>query len=514
MGAAVIDSFYLKEHLGFKEERLDFGSGLIVFSGPSGAGKSIFFNALLSVFGLDSCDTLMLEALVNKWIDLDEFGLQSDDVTIFKCVKQKSMRYFINSQIISQKVLRQIAQKFISYLSLRDTTQFENSSLIFLIDALAVKNDALHESRYENYKNCFLKFTHVKDELERISKEEQRINDLKELALFEINKIESIKPKIGEDEELLEFKKRLSKRDKIATTIEEASAVFENERAVNNALELIEQDSALFDECMNFLRAAFEEERQKLNELDDVNIEEILDRIEQISALKNRFGTIEEILTRLDKRKEELNHYESISFEKKALEKEFEKLSEELKKFAGELTFSRQKAVKQLESLINGYLQKLYLKSCYLRINPCEPYILGAEEVCVELDGVEIKKISSGEFNRLRLAFIATFNEIKKESGILILDEIDSNLSGKESMSVANVLKEISKNYQIFAISHHPQLSSCANQHFLVQKKGDESFIKELDEDGRIEELSRMISGKDITDKAREFAKSLRRDNK
>jgi DNA repair protein RecN (Recombination protein N) len=156
----------------------------------------------------------------------------------------------------------------------------------------------------------------------------------------------------------------------------------------------------------------------------------------------------------------------------------------------------------------------LYLKPCRLHVKPCEPYVFGAEEISAELDGTDIKKISSGEFNRLRLAFIAASNEIKRGSGILILDEIDSNLSGKESMSVASVLKEISKNYQIFAISHHPQLSSCANQHFLVQKQDGTSFVKELDEDGKIEELSRMISGKDITDKARDFAKSLRRDNK
>ncbi|MDR0407624.1 MAG: hypothetical protein LBH45_01725 [Campylobacteraceae bacterium] len=510
----MIESFYLKEHLSFKEEKLNFCNGLVVFSGPSGSGKSLFFNALLSVFGFDSCDALTLEAVVDKRVDLDEFGLQSDDVAIFKCVKQKSMRYFINSQAVSQKLSKQVAQNFISYLSLRDTSQFENTSLISLIDALAVKNDTLHASRYESYTECFSDFLRVKDELDKIKSQEQRINELKELALFEINKIEAIKPKIGEDEELLEFKRRLSKKEKILSAINEAVVIFESERAVSNALELIGEENALFDESMNFLRSVFEEERQKLDELDDTNIESVLDRIEDISSLKNRYGSIEEILIRLDRRKEELNHYENISFEKKTLEDRFDKTRKKLQELAHELTLWRQKMIKPLEELINGYLQKLYLKPCSLHIKPCTPYILGAEEISVELDGVDIKKISSGEFNRLKLAFIAASNEIKKGSGVLILDEIDSNLSGKESMSVANVLKDISKNYQVFAISHHPQLSSCANQHFLVQKKDGASFIKELDEEEKIEELSRMISGKDITDKARDFAKSLRRDNR
>ncbi|MDR1554441.1 MAG: hypothetical protein LBS39_00250 [Campylobacteraceae bacterium] len=299
----MIESFYLKEHLSFKEERLNFNNGLIVFSGPSGSGKSIFFNALLSVFGLESCEALSLEAFVDEQIDLDEFGLQSDEVTIFKCVKQKSMRYFINSQAVSQKLSKQIAQSFISYLSLRDTSQFENASLISLIDNLAAQNDALHASKYEEYKSCFSSFLHAKEELDKIKSEEQRINELKELAFFEINKIESVNPKIGEDEELLEFKRRLSKKEKIANAISEASVIFESERAVNGALDLIGQESALFDECINFLKTVFEEEKQKLDELDDTDIESVLDRIEQISSLKNRYGNIEEILIRLGKRK-------------------------------------------------------------------------------------------------------------------------------------------------------------------------------------------------------------------
>jgi DNA repair protein RecN (Recombination protein N) len=511
----MIESFYLKEHLGFDEDKLNFGGGLVVFSGPSGSGKSLFFNALLSVFGLASNEASVLEAAIDEEIALDEFGLQSDTPTLFRCIKQKSMRYFVNSQAVSQKIAKQISQNFISYLSLRDTNQFENAQLISLLDAYAAKNDVSHNKKYDDYRACFLEFSRIREELDRIRNEEQKINELKEFALYEISKIEAVKPKVNEDEELLEFKRRLSKKDKISNAIEEASVIFESERTVNSALELIGEERGLFDECINHLRITFENETQKLNMLDDTDIETVLNRIEQIGALKSRFGTIEEILAHLAKRKNELAHYENISFEKNSLENEFFKLKNELVSLSALLTNSRQKAIKPLENLINSYLKKLYLKPCSLRVTQSKPYILGTEELGVELDGIEIKKISSGEFNRLRLAFIASNNEIKNNfGGILILDEIDSNLSGKESMSVANVLKDISKNYQIFAISHHPQLSSCANQHFLIYKKDNKSFIKELDEEGRIEELSRMISGKDITDKARDFATSLRKDNR
>ena len=113
--------------------------------------------------------------------------------------------------------------------------------------------------------------------------------------------------------------------------------------------------------------------------------------------------------------------------------------------------------------------------------------------------------------NRLRLAFIGANLEITNQgSGILILDEIDSNLSGKEAMSIATVLEKISKFYQIFAISHQPQLSSKAHSHFLVSKNGEISSVKLLNESEKITELARMISGETISKEALEFAKKLK----
>ena len=93
--------------------------------------------------------------------------------------------------------------------------------------------------------------------------------------------------------------------------------------------------------------------------------------------------------------------------------------------------------------------------------------------------------------------------------GILFLDEIDANLSGKESNAIANVLSTLSKTYQIFAISHQPQLTATADQHFLVDKKDGVSTVHVLNKDEKIEEVSRMISGENITKEAREFAINL-----
>ena len=115
-----------------------------------------------------------------------------------------------------------------------------------------------------------------------------------------------------------------------------------------------------------------------------------------------------------------------------------------------------------------------------------------------------MQTLSSGEYNRLRLAVLAVEN--KKDGGILLLDEIDANLSGEESEGVAKVLKKLSSTYQVFAISHQPHLPSYADVHFLVKKGEEKSGMIALDREGRVKEIARMISGSTLTPEALEFA--------
>jgi DNA repair protein RecN (Recombination protein N) len=134
---------------------------------------------------------------------------------------------------------------------------------------------------------------------------------------------------------------------------------------------------------------------------------------------------------------------------------------------------------------------------------------LGKDKVEIIINDIDINTISTGEFNRLRVALLASKLEYETNEKSLFLDEIDANLSGEESMSVAEVLKYLSSKYQIFAISHQPQLASKADKHFLVTKKENKSYVKELSMNERIEEIARIIGGKEKSKKAIEYAKEL-----
>jgi len=506
----MIERLLIKNQLSFHECDLEFGKGLHAFSGPSGSGKSVLMQAILSLFGHSEANASLVEATVAGIIDLEPFGLESDEPNVFKYIKSKSTRYFVNMQSVSKKNMAEISNSFVNYLSVRDSDEFENERLLNLLDALIFKKDSLHVKSVDSFAMLYTEYKKEKEKLEDIEAKEKKIEELKEFASFEISKIAEISPKIGEDEELLSFKRSLSKKEKIEEAILKADGIFEFEQSVNEALSLVEKDSVFFDESMNELRAILEDEKDRLNELDEIDVESLLERIEKISSLKSRYGSIEDILEYKSKKEKELEEYENISFQKDSLIKSCKEKLTILEDKSAHISQKRKEHLSVLNEKINSYLDMLYMPEVSILMEDAPMSEYGSDFLHVELGRVNIKKISSGEYNRLRLAFIATTSEYLQENGgVLILDEIDANLSGKESMSVAKVLKQLSLKYQIFAISHQPQLSSQADFHFLVTKEGDKSEVKLLNQEERIIELARMVSGEEVSSEATNFAKTL-----
>lgn len=502
----MIDRFYLKDALSFKEAILEFKNGLVVVTGASGSGKSVLMNTLLSSFGLSDGDASLCEANVDWYIN-DDSGIINDDVNVFRQVKKEKTRYFINNQSLSKKNIAQISSKYIKHLSLKDYSDFEPINLLKLLDnnissPLHVKSLAKLSKLFENYKK-------LKDELKQIEDEEKRIVELKEFCEYEISKIQSVAPVVGEDIELLHVKKLLSKKEKVEELISQSQEIFNFESSVNSALSSLEQDSSFFDDTMNELREHFDKAMDKFEELESVDIEYVLNRLEAISELKNRYGDIEEILAHKDSKIQELKRYENISIEKSQLQEDINAIQKELDTISKTVHDNRVKELPSLQKSINSYLKQLYMKDISLELIECSLSSLGKDLLEIKLNESTLNKISSGEFNRLRLAILALKAEnIRDSGGVLMLDEIDANLSGEESMSVAKVLRKLSKKYQIFVISHQPQLTSMGEQHFCVSKD-KHSHVKELTNEQRVQEIARMISGDEITSNATSFAMEL-----
>ena len=507
----MISRIYLKDFLSFKELDLELSKGLVVFTGPSGAGKSVLMQSILSLFAIEEARASLGEvSLLGLNIQDEAFDLEKGDDIVIKEIKKDKVRYFLNNQTISKKNLNSFSKKLIKHLHLKDTSDFDSPKLITFLDSLCLKKSLEFKEIKTSYEELFFKLQETKTSLEKIKEDEAKLEDLKEFAKFEIEKISSINPEVGEYEELNEIKKRLSKKERIQEAIEKATPLFSHTSSVNQALELLDEDSSFFDEAMNDLNNIFEKFNDSLMDLEELDIENVLDRIEKLSGLQKRFGSIKEALEYKKQKEIELESYENISFEKALLEKNLLKYTEKIEKLASKLTNYRKEAVIILEEKINHYLKYLYLSNAKIKLFKKQLDKSGVDKVEFELNGVNLDTISSGEFNRLRLALLTSISEFDiVENGILFLDEIDANLSGKESSAIATVLNKLSDSYQIFAISHQPQLTSTADIHFLVDKKNGVSSVTKLDDNSRIDEIARMISGEDITEDAYSFAKNL-----
>lgn len=511
----MIERFYLKDYLSFKESEMNFSSGLVVFTGPSGSGKSILMNSILSSLGGASCEATLCESSVTWDINTDEIGIENDEINVFKHIKKENSRYFVNNQSLSKKAIASVASSYLRHLSLKDFSDFENENLLNILDnRIESKSNDIYELK-NRYKSVYKEHQKVKQDLQTIEDEEKKIVELKEFAAFEIKKIEDINPNVGEDEELIKIKKELSKKEKVLEHIESANEIFNFEHYVSSALDSLEVQSSFFDDAMNELRAVLDSAESRFSALDDVDIEDVLNRIEELSGLKRRYGSIEEALEYKEQKKLELQKYENIEVARGDLELRYEKLHKEIETLAGKLSLKRNKELSFFEKDLNFYLKSLYLRDATITLDKTDFSELGIDCLSIKLNETQLTKISTGEFNRLRLAILALKSEfMKKQGGVLMLDEIDANLSGEESMSVAKVLRQLSKHFQIFVISHQPQLTSMGDQHFLVYKDGNISLTKELNFDEKIDEIARIISGESISKEAKKFAKELLEANK
>ncbi len=506
----MIERFFLKDYLSFKEVELNINSGLVVFTGPSGSGKSILMNAILSSVGSGTCDASLCESSVTWDINADEIGIQSDDINVFKHIKKEKSRYFINNQSVSKKVMNNLASGYLRHLSLKDYSDFENENLLEILDLRidSIENDIF--SIKEKYIEIFTEHKVIKQELLTIEEEQRKIVELKEFAAFEIKKIEEINPKDGEDEDLLVIKKQLSKKEKVLENISAANGIFDFENNVFSTLDSLDIDSSFFSDSMNELRAIMETAEDRFSALDEVDIESVLNRIEALSELKRRYGSIQDALKYKEEKIIELQKYENIEITKGDLEDKELKLSKKAKDLASKLSKLRHNELKSFTKDLNKYLKELYLREAEVSIVDKEYDLSGKDEVGIKVNNTSLQNVSTGEFNRLRLAILALKScFVTKNGGILMLDEIDANLSGEESMSVAKVLKQLSKYFQIFVISHQPQLTSMGDQHFFIYKDENNSLVRELNHEDRVNEIARIISGDSISDEAKKFAKEL-----
>lgn len=509
----MINRLIIKDAIVFDEIDLNFQNGFNVFSGASGSGKSVLMESLLGIFGLKDSNASLLEAQLD--IDLNEFGVDMSDFGIIEegedlilsIIKKDKTRYFINRYGSSKKRLNELVGSFGKHISSKGAKELSQENILRIFDDFISQDNLDHKKNLIDFRNDFSELKELKNQLQTLESEEKNLQSLKEFAEFEIQKIKSLNPKEGEYEKLLEVKKSLSKREKIQESLKEAFFALDEISKIKNVFSLIEEDSSFIEDAIFEARSILEEKKYQLEELSELNPEEILDRITALSELNRRYGSVSEALLHLKTQEEKLIDYQNITFNKEQLIKNIANLENQCTLKADQISQERQEKIENFSSELCKICLELLLKEPKLNIIKTPLNESGLEKIELKLATSSIETLSSGEYNRLRLVIMCIDASINNSKGILVLDEIDANLSGEESEGVAKILKRLSLTYQIFAISHQPHMPALADNHYVVFKQGDKSKVSLLDKEGRIKEMARMISGANITQEALDFAR-------
>jgi len=503
----MISRVFLKELLGFEQVELEFGNGLVVITGPSGAGKSVLMGSILANFGLANQEAKLCEVEIKKPKKLHSDIFELEDEIVIKSLKKDRVRYFIDGQNISKKALKELFKDVVSYISVRDKSGFESENLIEILDNFIAKKNKKHIKELEAYSQKFNQYQEALSTLNNLKSKIKEANERVEFLKFEIDKIKSLNIKDGEYEELLNVKKQLSKLDKIRELSGKIEAIFEFEDSVYELFNILDKDSSYFSDSLNQLRSDFEDIESLSQELDGIDIEEVLNRLEELNSLIKRFGSIQEALNYLQEREDELASFEKIDEDLSEITNTTNKLKDELQKMANSISNARIEASNEVAKELNGYLKELKLSGAKFKFETKELESSGIDEIALELNETSVNNLSGGEFNRVRLALL-TVGAVNN-GGIIILDEIDANVSGDESIAIAKMISKLSKSFQIFAISHQAHLSSKANEHILVTKANGKSQAKLLNNEQRVKEIARIVGGEDYNKEALEFAQKL-----
>ncbi len=547
----MLKKLYIKNYALIQELEVNFDKGLNVITGETGAGKSIIMDALGLILG-SRADSDALQDKKQKCIVEAEFELSSVELDNFleskgfdtdsSCIIRREIattgksRSFINDSPATVQLIKELTAHLVDVHSQHQTLEIANSINQFeVLDAYAgTLNDTIE------FKELFAKYKKQNEELAGLIT--QQTNEQKELDyntyLFE--ELNKIGLKSGEELTLEEEIQKLSNADEIKQQLSASIQLLDNTQGINllvkdlsNRLTKIKLNDENFGSIRDRVSSALVELKDITNEIEltaeaivnDPNaLEELESRFDTINNLlaKHRVKSCEELIQRRDELSSKLNFADSLGDKIAKLEKEIGKLKLELTKKGNELFKKRSDKIPSLEKKVNAILTELNMQHAKFVValeqtnelnsnGNCEIEILFSANKGSEPKSIQ-KVASGGEFSRLMLA-LKSIMAGKRNLQTMIFDEIDAGVSGEVAGKMGEIMKNISAHIQVFAITHLPQVAVKGKHHYKVLKStsGNKTISKliKLDENNRIEEIAKMLSGEKLTPEAMANARVL-----
>ena len=553
----MLKHLYIRNFALIKELDIDFQSGFSVITGETGAGKSIMLGAINYLLGqradiksiLPGADKCTIEATFGiEGYNLKTLFEENDtDFDEHECIIRREFtsngksRAFVNDTPANLNFLKELGYHLIDIHSQHQNLLIAKEDFqLHILDVIAQNNTLLQEYRtsFSDYKQAEQELKDAKEMLAQSKTEEDYLR-------FQLEQLEELNPKAGEDEELEEEQNELSHAEEIKTVLYKADSQFSNDSEQGGVIELLKHISQDI-QSLTHVYPAVEEYGERIEsaliELKDISadlsdlaekveynparLDEVNNRLDQLYTLEKKHDVksaaeLETFMKDLRLKLDVIsNGEEKIGELEKAVREKLAKATA----LAEQLSKKRAEAAKEVEASISQMLTQLDIPNNKFEVKIEKNRQLtekGADQVTFFFSANKnaapraISEVASGgEIARLMLALKAITSK-REYMPTIIFDEIDTGVSGKVASSMANLMKEMTaaNKHQVITITHLPQIASCGATHYWVYKEDTDeqtfSHIRELTPEERVTEIAHMLSGNEISEAAVLNAKQL-----
>lgn len=533
---------------------IDFEHGFSVITGETGAGKSIILGAIGLLLG-QRADSKSIKVGAAKCIIEAHFDLTNYNMKGFfeendleydnECILRRELsasgksRAFINDIPAQLSQMKELGEHLIDIHSQHQNLLLNKESFqLNVVDILA--NDA---QEIKEYKEAYRHWRNLSTELAHLIEEAEKNRADEDYITFQLEQLDQLNIKEGEQEELEAEADRLNHAEEIKNSLyiagqcldpEEGNGVLTTLKDAIRQLRDIVRVYSTADELQERMESCFIELKDISNEIESsleqvefnpARLEQVNDRLNQLYTLeqKHHVQTDTELIDLAEDLRIKLQTITSYDERIDELTQEKKQAYEQMLSKANSLTNLRKKAAKEIEKRLTEHLIPLGMPNVQFQIafaTRKEPDATGVDNISflfsANKNGIlqDIAHVASGgEIARVMLSLKALITGAVKLPTI-IFDEIDTGVSGKIAERMAFIMQEIgTAGRQVISITHLPQIAAQGTAHYRVYKEdtemGTTSHLVRLSEEERITEIAHMLSGETLTEAAMKNAKEL-----
>lgn len=540
----MLTQLYIENVAVIEKVSVDFHSGFNVLTGETGAGKSILIDSINAILGERTSRDLVRTGAKSAFISavftnlgknvlakLEELGyiLDEDNSVMLQreIFADGRTACRINGRPATVSTLKEIGPLLVNIHGQHESYGLLSpENHLSYLDSMGLPQDLM-----ERYSAAFSEAKKVRRELEALNMDEAQKARQIDLLTYQIKELEEANLREGEEEELESQRTMFRNSEKIASSIKQAkdyldggeesegavSAVSTAADCVRNAEQYMPELHALAERLQS-IAYDLEDCREELRSYDDrleydpAELDAIEARLDTIYRLGLKYGgSVSEMLKFLEKSKSELSKIQMSDELAAKLRSQYKEAVTQAKNLAMEISEWREKAAKDFCCRVKKELEFLNMPHVAFEVKQ-ERGALNSKgcdkvEFLISTNAGEpakpISKIASGgELSRIMLA-VKTVLAGRDEVGTLIFDEVDSGVSGGAAQKIGLKLREVSESRQVICVTHLAQIAALANSQYLIAKnvKDGKTYtqVTELDDEGRRQELARIIGGTKIT---------------